>query len=99
MSNFENGSVGWIYMSLSAFFFTASPGREKKKLDKSVAQEASASASGDAPLPTAEILAAMARIKDDQVPTTPEEREKYFMSQVERGEQLCAKGGSSLLGL
>jgi hypothetical protein len=81
-------------VSLSTFFFTASPGREKKKLDKSVAQEASASASGDAPLPTAEILAAMARIKDDQVPTTPEEREKYFMSQVERGEQLCAKGGS-----
>jgi hypothetical protein len=79
---------------------TATSGREKKKLDKSAAQEAASSApAGDAPLPTEEILAAMARVKDDQVPTTPEEREKYFMSQVEKGEQLCARGRSTLLGL
>jgi import receptor subunit TOM20 len=56
-------------------------------------------APGDAPLPAAEILATMARVKDDQVPTTPEEREKYFMSQVEKGEHLCAQGVSTLLGL
>ncbi|KAI0005042.1 MAS20-domain-containing protein [Russula compacta] len=67
--------------------------REKKKIDKSVAQETtSSSTSGDAALPTAEILAVMALVKDDRVPTTPEERENYFMSQVEKGEQLCAKG-------
>jgi mitochondrial import receptor subunit TOM20 len=36
----------------------------------------------------------MTLAKDDQVPTTPEEREKYFMSQVEKGEQLCARGMS-----
>lgn len=78
---------------------TTSSGREKKKLDRSNAQEATSSApADDAPLPTEEILAAMARVKDDQVPTTPEEREKYFMSQVEKGEQLCAIGGSTLLG-
>jgi len=76
-------------------------GREKKKLDKSVAQEAtstsaSGAASGDVVLPTADILAAMARIKDDQVPTTPNEREKYFMSQVEKGELLCVQGTSTL---
>ncbi|KAI9448004.1 hypothetical protein H4582DRAFT_1897720 [Lactarius indigo] len=34
----------------------------------------------------------MKSIKDDQVPTTPEEREKYFMAQVEKGEALCAQG-------
>lgn len=34
----------------------------------------------------------MTRIKDDRIPTTPEEREKYFMTQVEKGEQLCASG-------
>ena len=79
--------------------FTASSGREKKKIDKSSAQDAASSAAaGDAPLPTEEILVAMARVKDDQVPTTPEEREKYFMSQVEKGEQLCARGRSTLLG-
>jgi len=79
---------------------TALSGREKKKLDKSTAQEAASStAAGDAPLPNEEILAAMARVKDDQVPTSPEEREKYFMSQVEKGEQLCARGRSTFLGL
>jgi mitochondrial import receptor subunit TOM20 len=40
----------------------------------------------------------MKDVKDDQVPTTPEEREKYFMSHVEKGEQLCAKGVSMPLG-
>ncbi|KAI0304074.1 hypothetical protein BC826DRAFT_1100975 [Russula brevipes] len=34
----------------------------------------------------------MARIKDDRVPTTPDEREKYFVSQMEKGEQLCTQG-------
>jgi import receptor subunit TOM20 len=80
--------------------FTASSGREKKKLDKSAAEEAETSAAaGDAALPAEEILATMARVKDDQVPTTPEEREKYFMTQVEKGEQLCARGRSTPLGL
>lgn len=72
-------------------------GKEKKKLDKSVAQEsasapASANALGDVSVPTDEIIAAMKSVKDDQVPTTPAEREKYFMAQVEQGEALCAKG-------
>jgi mitochondrial import receptor subunit TOM20 len=40
----------------------------------------------------------MKSVKDDQVPTAPEEREKYFMSQVEKGEQLCAKGVPTLPG-
>ena len=79
----------------AGLLFTFHPGREKKKLEKSAAQtDTSTSASGtdSGELPTAEILAAMARIKDDQIPTTPEEREKYFMAQVEKGEQLCAIG-------
>jgi len=85
---------------LQYVLLTASLGREKKKLDKSTAQEAASSAAaGGAPLPTEEILAAMVLVKDDQVPTTPEEREKYFMSQVEKGEQLCARGRSTLFGL
>jgi hypothetical protein len=68
-------------------------------VDKSVAQEATSvpappeSALGDAGVvPTAEILAAMKSVQADQVPTTPEEREKYFMAQVEKGEALCARG-------
>ncbi|KAI0304071.1 hypothetical protein BC826DRAFT_210458 [Russula brevipes] len=58
----------------------------------STSASASASASGDASLSTEEIAAAMARIKDDRVPTTPEEREKDFVSQIEKGEQLCTRG-------
>jgi len=72
--------------------------REKKKLEKSATQtdtSTSASGAGSGELPIAEILAAMTRIKDDQIPTTPEEREKYFMAQVEKGEQLCASGPES----
>jgi import receptor subunit TOM20 len=85
------------FCTLQYVLFTASSGREKKKLDKSIGQEAASSeAAGDAPLPTEEIHAAMLLVKDDQVPTTPEEREKYFMSQVEKGEQLCARGESTL---
>ena len=80
---------------LLGLLFTFHPGREKKKLEKSAAQadtSTPASGAGSGELPTAEILAAMARIKDDRIPTTPEEREKYFMAQVEKGEQLCANG-------
>jgi mitochondrial import receptor subunit TOM20 len=40
----------------------------------------------------------MTKAKDDQVPTTPEERETYFMSQVEIGERLCAQGMSCTAG-
>jgi mitochondrial import receptor subunit TOM20 len=85
---------------LQYVLFTASSGREKKKLNKSTTtQEAASSATaGDAPLPTEEIHAAMDLVKDDHVPTTPEEREKYFMSQVEKGEQLCARGRFTLWG-
>jgi import receptor subunit TOM20 len=76
-------------------------GRDKKKLEKSAQADTSTSApgAGSGELPTAEILAAMNRIKDDRIPTTPEEREKYFMAQVEKGEQLCASGACTYLGL
>jgi len=87
---------------LVCFSHPIHPGREKKKLEKSATQtdtSTSASGAGSGELPIAEILAAMTRIKDDQIPTTPEEREKYFMAQVEKGEQLCASGTCALLGL
>jgi mitochondrial import receptor subunit TOM20 len=92
------------FVSFGLFFLTTHSGREKKRLDKSAATSAtpasaSASATSSGDLPTKEILEAMARIKDDRVPTTPEEREKYFMLQVEKGEQLCAGGASAHFGL
>lgn len=97
--NSGNSSVRRI-PCLRLFFLTTHSGREKKKLGKSVAQEATSdSASGFGELPTKEILESMARVKDDQVPTSPEEREKYFMLQVEKGERLCAGGAFAHLGL
>src|SRR6266404_6956874 len=85
------------FVSFTSFSLRLGLGKEKKKLDKSVTQEAaSAPASGitlgDASVPTAQILDAMKSVKDDQVPTASDEREKYFMAQVEKGEALCAKG-------
>ena len=88
MSDFVSFIISHLHLRL---------GREKKKIDKSVAQEttstpASGNPLGGASVSTAEIVAAMKSVKDDQVPTTPEVREKYFMAQVEQGEMLCAKG-------
>jgi import receptor subunit TOM20 len=88
------------FVSFSLIFTTHS-GRDKKKLDKSVAQaatstSASVTGSGSGDPPITEILEAMTRAKEDRVPATPEEREKYFMAQVEKGEQLCARGASTL---
>ena len=86
-SDFVSSTTSYRHLNL---------GKEKKKVDKSVAQETPAPAPGsaldDATVPTAAILDAMKSVQDDQVPTTPEDREKYFMAQVERGEALCARG-------
>ncbi|KAI9510307.1 hypothetical protein F5148DRAFT_976948 [Russula earlei] len=77
--------------------------REKKTADKSVAearQHLGLGLSLGMPFfPTAEIFASMARIKDDRVPTAPEEREKYFMSQVEKTNNFALKVPSNVKDL
>ncbi|KAI6034553.1 hypothetical protein BKA83DRAFT_672528 [Pisolithus microcarpus] len=64
--------------------------KDKKRVAKSQASsEASASSNG---VDVNELKHALETVKQEEVPTTPEEKEKYFMAQVGMGEQLCAKG-------
>ncbi|KAI6024482.1 hypothetical protein EDC04DRAFT_2723876 [Pisolithus marmoratus] len=69
--------------------------KEKKRVAKSQASpEASASSSG---VDVNALKQALETVKQEEVPATPEEKEKYFMAQVGLGEQLCAKGPASNL--
>ncbi|KAI6152338.1 hypothetical protein BKA82DRAFT_993451 [Pisolithus tinctorius] len=64
--------------------------KDKKRVAKNQASsEASASSSG---VDVDELKHALETVRQEEVPTTPEEKEKYFMAQVGMGEQLCAKG-------
>ncbi len=66
-------------------------GKEKKRAGKSATQTQSGP---DAALEIsqADLRAAMVKLKDEPMPQSPEEKEHYFMSQVNLGEQLCAQG-------
>ena len=63
-------------------------GKEKKRVDKQTAQ-GSQSASG---VSMEELRAALAVVKEEPMPSSSEEKEQYFMTQVGLGEQLCAQG-------
>ncbi|PCH41486.1 MAS20-domain-containing protein [Wolfiporia cocos MD-104 SS10] len=63
--------------------------KDKKRVDKQAAASNQASQSS---VDIEEIRAALAKIKDEEVPTTPEQRELFFMTQVSTGEQLCTQG-------
>lgn len=73
-------------------------GKEKKRVDKTVAQEKSSTASGGAAPSgniTPEMLrAALEQVKLEEPPSSTEEKEAYFMTQVGMGEQLAAQGMS-----
>lgn len=67
-------------------------GKEKKRVDKSVASSKAslvASASGV----SADVLRqALEQVKNEEIPVASEQREAYFMSQVGLGEQLANRG-------
>ncbi|KAF5363939.1 hypothetical protein D9756_000275 [Leucocoprinus leucothites] len=78
--------------------------KEKKRVEKTAAQEAQeSSTSTPGALPsdgniTPEVLrAALEQVKHEEPPTTTEEKEAYFMTQVGMGEQLAAQGPSFYL--
>ncbi|KAI0068686.1 protein import receptor MAS20 [Artomyces pyxidatus] len=69
--------------------------KEKKKVDKTVAQTPSTSddpAAFAGTISEADVRAAMEKVKSEELPPSPEEKETFFMSQVGMGEQLCAQG-------
>ena len=73
-------------------------GKEKKRAGKNATQAESAS-SASLEVSQADLRAAMGKLKDEPLPQTPEEKEHYFMSQVNLGEQLCAQGAYFVVGV
>ncbi|KAI0353457.1 MAS20-domain-containing protein [Trametes cingulata] len=65
--------------------------KEKKKVTKQT-QQAQAQAQAAATVNPAEIAAAILKIREEEVPATPDEKEAYFIMQVQTGEQLAQQG-------
>ncbi|KAF8559133.1 hypothetical protein OG21DRAFT_1403580 [Imleria badia] len=67
-------------------------GKEKKRAEKSqTPSEASASTGGVDPT---ELISALEKIRNEQVPTDHDERHQYFMTQVSMGETMSMQGST-----
>jgi import receptor subunit TOM20 len=62
--------------------------KEKKKLQKEVKKQEEAVKSTAVQI----IESVMHAAEQEPLPTTPEDKEKYFMEQVAAGESLCNRG-------
>ncbi|KXN89449.1 Mitochondrial import receptor subunit tom20 [Leucoagaricus sp. SymC.cos] len=76
--------------------------KEKKRVDKTAAQERETSSSTGGAVPSGNVTPEMLRAALDQVkleepPSNTEEKEAYFMTQVGMGEQLAAQGSAFYL--
>lgn len=72
------------------------PGKEKKRVDRSNASLKATSATSSKTSPTDEELdAALELVRSEEIPTSPEEKEQYFMQNLAVGEQLSAQGNVS----
>jgi import receptor subunit TOM20 len=74
------------------------PGKDKKRVDKTTAQSREAEVASNQ-ISTEDLRAALDKVKAEEVPSSPEEREQYFMSQVGMGEQICTQGQPHMLHL
>ncbi|KAL1937720.1 hypothetical protein VTO73DRAFT_12873 [Trametes versicolor] len=70
--------------------------KEKKKVTKQTQQE-QAQVEAESSVGAAEIKAALFKIREEEVPPTPDEKETYFIMQVQVGEQLAQKGPAFFL--
>ncbi|KAI1786676.1 MAS20-domain-containing protein [Ganoderma leucocontextum] len=70
--------------------------KEKKKVTKQT-QQAQAAAESTSEISPAAIKDALLKIREEEVPPTPDEKEGYFMMQVQIGDQLVQKGPSFYL--
>jgi mitochondrial import receptor subunit TOM20 len=60
-------------------------------VDKTTAQSREAQAASSQ-IGTEDLRAALDKVKAEEVPGTPEQKEQYFMSQISMGEQICTQG-------
>ncbi|KAK7695746.1 hypothetical protein QCA50_000383 [Cerrena zonata] len=65
--------------------------KEKKKATKTAAQSQPEPAAGDGISPD-DLRAALAKVRAEEVPADPEQKEQYFMNHVSIGEQLATQG-------
>ncbi|KAJ2991861.1 hypothetical protein NUW54_g8080 [Trametes sanguinea] len=65
--------------------------KEKKKVTKKQAEQAQAQAQAESANP-AEIKAMILKIQGEELPPTPDEKEQYFVMQVQLGEQMAQQG-------
>jgi len=70
-------------------------GKDKKRVDRTTAQSREAQASSQ--ISTEDLRAALDKVKAEEVPSTSEQKEQYFMSQISMGEQICTQGQSHML--
>ena len=66
-------------------------GKEKKKVTKQT-QQAQAAADAASDVSAVAIKDALLKIREEEIPPTPDEKEGYFMMQVQIGDQLVQKG-------
>ncbi|KAG6861853.1 hypothetical protein C0995_011150 [Termitomyces sp. Mi166 len=86
-------NLRWCLTMVSTLSLICRPGKEKKRVNKTIAQsrESLSSARTDGQPSTVEEALEMVR-KEEEPPASPEEKEKYFMTQIAMGEQLGARG-------
>ncbi len=75
-------------------------GKDKKRVDKTVAEEKTSTAS-ESSVPSGTVTpdmlrAALEQVRQEEPPSSTEEKEAYFMTQVGMGEQLAAQGMCNL---
>ncbi|KAF8915423.1 hypothetical protein CPB85DRAFT_1433023 [Mucidula mucida] len=66
--------------------------KDKKRVEKIASSQVASDASSSSGVSAAELVDALERLKKEEPPLGPAERENYFMSQVATGEQLAAQG-------
>ncbi|EIW76196.1 MAS20-domain-containing protein [Coniophora puteana RWD-64-598 SS2] len=67
--------------------------KEKKRVAKTQpAPSAGGEEAGGASVDINELRGALEKVRQEEVPVDPQQKEQYFMSQVSMGEQLCAQG-------
>ena len=69
------------------------PGKDKKRVDKTTAQSKETEAASNQ-ISTEDLRAALDKVKAEEVPSTPDQKEQYFMMQVSMGEQISTQGQS-----
>ncbi|KAI0346773.1 MAS20-domain-containing protein [Trametopsis cervina] len=71
--------------------------RKKLRKEKKRVQKAASASAAQVNVPVEELRAAVAKIRQEEVPEIGPLREAYFMEQVGIGEQLCAQGPAAAL--